>query len=95
MWPAGDWIPWDVPETIERRGRGMRSIEGPGGISWDVVVGRASWGVFHALFIPRRGDEARQVMLQAESAEEAARLLEELTHEALVELLETSEPRDP
>ncbi len=73
----------------------MRSIVGPEGTSWEVVVGRASWGVFHALFIPRRGEGARQAVLEAESAEEAARLLAELTDEALVELLRASGPRDP
>ncbi|MEX2530205.1 MAG: hypothetical protein WD960_05470 [Gemmatimonadota bacterium] len=72
----------------------MRSIEGPDGTSWDVVVGRASWGVFHALFIPRRGDGARQAMLDVESAEGAARLLGELTEEALRDLLRSAEPRD-
>lgn len=62
---------------------------------WEVVVGRESWGAFFAIFAPRGHDSRiRQTPLEAKSQDEAAREIESLDRESLLELLEESKPKD-
>ena len=50
----------------------MRLFEGADGREWEVVVGRESWGVCYAIFLPRQGDGGPlQAMLKATSMQEA------------------------
>jgi hypothetical protein len=72
----------------------MRRFEGPEGGSWDVVVGRASWGAFQLLFVPDGVGETRQVHLDAASAAEAERTLSDLSAEELREHFRDSRPRE-
>ncbi|TVR63321.1 MAG: hypothetical protein EA422_09600 [Gemmatimonadales bacterium] len=75
----------------------MRRIKDGQGSDWDVVVGRASWGVFVLLFVPAgepASREARQWMLQAEAADEAERALAGMSDDALLERLREAGPRD-
>ncbi len=87
---------------MEVRGRnrsfpGMRRIIDGQGSPWDVVVGRASWGVFVLLFVPA-GDpgsrESRQWMLHVEAADQAERALAEMSDGELLERLREAGPRD-
>lgn len=73
----------------------MRRIQDSEGSRWDVVVGRASWGLFHFLFVPVEGGEARQVALPATSADEAETALARTEESELRRLLADSEPRVP
>jgi len=57
-------------------------------------VGRASWGVFHLLFVPVDDGGVHQIQLDASSAEEAERALAGMVEEDLRKLLERSRPRD-
>ena len=82
VWPGS--LDWGLKRV-------HRFEDGTGG-RWDVVLGRASWGAFHALFVPRGKGEARQALLAAESAEEAARTLNDADPETLMELFRRSEP---
>lgn len=73
----------------------MRRFTDDRGHTWDVVVGRESWGAFVALFVPRAGEgRVRQVPLSAGDRAEASRELEDLDGDALLELLERSTPKD-
>lgn len=73
----------------------MRRFEDPAGSLWDVVVGRASWGAFHALFVPVGRDEpVRQTALRASSQEAAYDELAALDQRALAELLDRSDLKD-
>lgn len=73
----------------------MRRIRDAEDRSWDVVVGRASWGVFQALFVAVEGNEVRQADLGATAHDEAERFLGDLDEDALRELFERSRPREP
>jgi hypothetical protein len=73
----------------------MKRFHDEDGTAWDAVVGRASWGVFHLLFIPVDEGPIRQVPLEATSADEAERMLAGEDQSALVRLLGRSRPRDP
>lgn len=74
----------------------MRTIQDADGCEWDAMVGRASWGAFQVLFVPREGETgARQAHLDATSAQQAERALAELSGEQLMELWHDSRPRDP
>lgn len=74
----------------------MRSFEDERGRAWDVVVGRESWGAFFAIFVPS-GHEAgiRQAMLEGESAGGAAREVDAMDRDELLELFDRSEPKHP
>lgn len=72
----------------------MKRFEDADGRSWDVVIGRESWGNLYALFIPVAGSpsaELRQTLLRAESLEAAYLELDGLDTNALRELLARSE----
>lgn len=74
----------------------MRSFEDERGRAWEVVVGRESWGAFLALFVPSGHDaEIRQTMLEGDSAGRAAREVESMDHDELLELFDRSEPKHP
>lgn len=78
--------------------RGMRRITDDDGSTWDVLVGRASWGVFVLLFVPAGGastEAPRQWMLNAEAADEAERILAGMDEEELRTRLNEAGPRDP
>jgi hypothetical protein len=73
----------------------MKRFQDSQGSEWDVVVGRASWGVFLFLFVPVGGGEARQVTLSATSADEAEAALARTDASELRRLLGDSKPRVP
>lgn len=73
----------------------MRSFEDQRGREWDVVVGRESWGAFFAIFVPAgHGAEVRQTMLEGESAGGAAREVDAMDREELLELFDRSKPKN-
>lgn len=72
----------------------MRRYTDPDGREWDVVAGRESWGAFFALFVPREEGEVRQTPLEAESTEEASRILAGLEDDGLARLLADSVPKE-
>lgn len=59
-----------------------------------MVVGRESWGALYAIFVPRKEGEVRQVILRAESTDDAHRELEAMEREELLSLLDRSEPKE-
>lgn len=73
----------------------MRRFTDPRGRSWDVVVGRESFGALYALFVPaaQTRAETRQTLLQADSLMAAQASLEGLSEDELTELFERSEPK--
>jgi hypothetical protein len=73
----------------------MRRYEDPQGKSWDVVVGRESFGALYALFVPAASNpgEARQTLLDAESPLDAEAELEALSAHELNDLWRRSEPK--
>ncbi len=73
----------------------MRRFMDPAGLSWDVVVGRASWGALFALFVPvGREAPVRQHPLDARSAEQAEAWLDDADAASLAALLERSTLKD-
>ena len=67
----------------------MRTFESADGSGWEVVVGRESWGVCYAIFLPREGGgPPRQAMLKAASMQEALAELGALDDGELAALLE-------
>lgn len=71
----------------------MRRFTDDGEGEWEIAVGRASWGVFLALFIPRDGGDIREVPLPHVSAEDASRGILEASRQELQSLLDRSGPR--
>jgi hypothetical protein len=67
----------------------------PRGRTWDVVLGRESFGALYALFIPARGnpEQARQALLLADSQAAADEELQKLSDHELNDLLDRSEPK--
>ncbi|GEM_PF-377934 len=96
-----DWTGNPAVLEVQRRGhsfRVMRRITDDDGSIWDVLVGRASWGVFVLLFVPVGGASSgspRQWMLEAEAADQAERALAEMSEEELKERLRQAGPREP
>lgn len=76
----------------------MRRIVDESGGTWDVVVGRESWGAFFAIFVPREDDDGerriREAVLDASDGAEAGRILDGLDDDRLRELLSESEPKE-
>lgn len=70
----------------------MRSLTDAEGRSWDVTVGRESWGALVLLFSLREAREIRTAPLAAETTAEAERALAEWAPEELRERLGTSVP---
>lgn len=73
----------------------MRRFQDGQGRTWDVVVGRESFGALFAVFVPAAGnpEETRQAALSAASQQEAQAELEALSPARLLELLERSDPK--
>lgn len=74
----------------------MRRYVDRRGHAWDVVVGRESWGTYHALFVPASGNRetgVRQALLAATSHAVAAAEIEGMDDAAMHELFERSQPR--
>jgi hypothetical protein len=68
----------------------LRFVESLGN-TWDVVVGRESWGAVVALFVPvKSGQPMRQALLGARSPDEGLRELSALSPEELEQLFARS-----
>jgi len=61
----------------------MRSIQDQAGVTWDVAVGKESYGNMVLLFSRRDHDEVRRVEIGANSRLEAERMLRAFDSEAL------------
>lgn len=75
----------------------MRRYVDPDGRTWDVVVGRESWGALYALFVPagrERDEPVRQAMLDAEDYNSAHVLLADLPDGDLAALFRRSSPKN-
>ncbi len=70
----------------------MRSFEDAGGRSWDVTVGRESWGTVVLLFSLRSARDVRVAPLEAETVRDAERELAEMPEDGLRERLAASRP---
>jgi hypothetical protein len=77
------------------RERLVRRFEDPRGRTWDVVVGRESFGALYALFVPagETRAETRQTLLQADSQAAAEESLAEMSDDEMTKLFERSEPK--
>ena len=73
----------------------MRRYSDPRGRTWDVVVGRESFGALYALFVPTAETraETRQTLLRADSPMAAEGSLESMSQDELNELFDRSEPK--
>jgi hypothetical protein len=73
----------------------MRRLTDRSGTTWEVVLGRESWGASVALFVPptASGLEVRQAPLRAAAQDEAMRELDSLDDAALQALLDRSTDR--
>jgi hypothetical protein len=72
----------------------MRLIEDAEGRSWDVMVGRESWGALALIFSLRGDNENRTVPIAAETLRDAERELAALTDDDLRLRLADSRPWD-
>jgi hypothetical protein len=73
----------------------MRTFEDQSGESWEVVVGRQSWGGVVAIFVPRNGaGDVRETPLAASGYEEANAELDTLDVHGLRRLLARSLPKE-
>lgn len=70
----------------------MRVIEDGEGRSWDVIVGRGSWGSLVILFSLRGPNENRTFDLASETVRQAEQELAALTDDELRERLAGSKP---
>ena len=68
----------------------MRSIEDRAGVTWDVAVGKESYGSMVLFFFRRGDDEVRRVAIEASSRMEAERLLYAFDLESLRLKLESA-----
>jgi hypothetical protein len=68
----------------------MRRFTDQAGTEWDVVLGRESWGVLLALFVPRDEGPVRQAVLASSGSDVAAQELNDLDDAALQALLDRS-----
>jgi hypothetical protein len=73
----------------------MRYLQDQGGTTWDVVLGRESWGASVALFVPPAASDMpnRQTTLAAAGHDQAARDLENMDEIALRALFDRSTPK--
>ncbi len=75
------------------RSRGQAEVwrfEDKDGSVWDVALGRESWGVICALFVPQVGAGVRQLHLHEATERDAHAALDRLKPESWQELLEKS-----
>ena len=76
----------------------MRRFSDTPGRTWDVVLGRESWGSLYALFVPAgvgRAEPIRQALLHSSGYDQAQRELEAMDEPQLLRLLAAAEPRNP
>ena len=73
----------------------MRRYEDSRDRTWDVVIGRESFGALYALFVPagETRAETRQTLLMEESKAQAQAAIEAMSDEDMDELFERSEPK--
>ncbi len=71
----------------------MWRFEDRSGTTWEVALGRESWGVLCALFVPRDGGPARQVQLDVDTEQDALAELDGLAGASWQELLDRSQPK--
>jgi hypothetical protein len=85
-WGSTSWPTERIP---------VRRITDRQGHTWDVIVGRESFGALFALFVPTRGNPegARQTILGAQSQMDAEAELAALSTAELGRLLDRSEPK--
>ena len=72
----------------------MRRFVDDDGRTWDVVLGRESWGGLLALFVPADGGAARQAPLRSDGYDAATHELETLDEAALHRLLRASTEKE-
>ena len=72
----------------------MRRFEDRSGRTWDVVIGRESWGTHCALFVPVTGHDVRQAVLRANAFDDAINELEAMDEARLQDLLDASSPKE-
>jgi hypothetical protein len=70
----------------------VRGFTDDAGRTWEVVVGRESWGTLVLVFSPRAGGDARTSILAAETAYAANAELDALSDDELRERLRHSRP---
>ncbi|RLK47120.1 hypothetical protein DFR31_2439 [Alkalispirillum mobile] len=70
----------------------MKTFTDADGRAWDITVGRQSYGLALALFLPRDGGEVLQAALPVDNWVEAERYLAGLDEAGLVALLRDAEP---
>jgi hypothetical protein len=70
----------------------VRGFTDEAGRTWDVALGKESWGTLVLLFSPRGGGDARTSILAAETAFAANAELDALTDDELRERLRDSRP---
>lgn len=70
----------------------MRIFQDEQGRTWDVTLGRESWGTLVLLFALREGSEVRKTVLASETALDAQGELDALTEEELRARLAASQP---
>lgn len=68
----------------------MRELRDASGATWDVVVGKESWGTLVLLFSRRGASEVRTLVIAAESQLEAERELDALSDDDLRQRLSES-----
>ena len=76
----------------------MRRFSDAEGRTWDVVLGRESWGTLYALFVPAgvgRDEPIRQALLSSSGYDQAQRELEAMDESQLLRLLDNAETRNP
>ena len=72
----------------------MRRFTDAEGRAWEAVLGRESWGVLFAIFVPvKSGPAVRQTALPAEAVERATADLADLGEDELRSLFERSQPK--
>jgi len=74
----------------------VRRFDDPEGRSWDLVVGRESWGSFVALFVPRGdgGKGVREAPLDAPARDQAEKEVGSLDREGVLRLFRSSRPKN-
>lgn len=87
-------MPGTTSSVIDRK-RPVRRYTDSRGRSWDVIVGRESFGALYALFIPagETRAEIRQALLGADSQAAAQKAVADMSDEELNELFDRSEPK--
>jgi len=70
----------------------MRKFTDHGGVAWEAVLGRESWGGLVLLFVPPAGGPLRQAFFPADSYDIAVVELDSMPEAQLRQLLDESQP---